>query len=226
MSNTSTACELDSSTLRRVSKESSLDILINNAASQYPPVDELTSEGYDLQFGTNVLGHFYFTQLLLPALLSAARDSPDGKARVVHVASVGHEFVSGIDFDTLTDTPKRRTLHPTTLYFQSKFGNVLVANGFHRRYADQGLVSCSLHPGNLKFNAERHPSTIIRTMSIIVCTTQLGPSRVRCGVVSHRFCQNPLLPGPELGALTQLWAATCPEGVNFGGKVGRLPNYC
>ena len=67
------------------------------------------------------------TQLLLPALLSAARSSPDGKARVVHVASVGHEFVSGIDFDTLTDTPKRRALHPTTLYFQSKFGNVLVA---------------------------------------------------------------------------------------------------
>ncbi|KZT70280.1 NAD(P)-binding protein [Daedalea quercina L-15889] len=190
--------KLDLATLRSVksaadeflSKENKLDVLVNNAASQYPPVDQLTSEGHDLQFGTNVLGHFYFTQLLL---LATAKASPDGKARVVHVASVGHEFVNGVD---LADTPKRRTLHPTTLYFQSKFGNVLVAKEFHRRYADQGLVSCSLHPGNLRFDTERHPSLIIRLMSNI----------------------NPFLPGAQLGAFTQLWAATSPEGVDFGGK--------
>ena len=118
----------------------------------WPPRELLTKDGYDLQWGTNVLGHFYFTQLLLPILLATTN------ARVVHVALVGHEFVSGVDFATLTDTPKRRALHPTTLYFQSKFGNVLVAKQFHRRYADRGLVSCSLHPGNLKFDTERHPS--------------------------------------------------------------------
>lgn len=66
-------------------------------------------------------GHFYFTKLLLPILLETTKTSPDGKARVVHVASVGHEFVSGLRFDTFKDSPQRRRMHPTTLYFQSKF---------------------------------------------------------------------------------------------------------
>ncbi|KAH9919685.1 NAD-P-binding protein [Fomitopsis serialis] len=177
-------------------KETGLHVLINNAGSIYPPVEDVTEEGYDLQFGTNVLGHYYFTKLLIPVLLKTARVSADGKARIVHVASVGHEFVNGIDFETLKDGPKRRRWHTTKLYFQSKFGNVVVANEFHRRYADQGLVSFSLHPGNLKFDTKRHPSWPIKLLGIL----------------------NPLIPGPKMGALTQLWAGTMPEGGNFGGK--------
>ncbi|KAI0731863.1 NAD-P-binding protein [Fomitopsis betulina] len=167
-----------------LSKESELHVLFNNAGSIYPPVEDVTEDGYDLQFRTNVLGHYYLTKLLLPVLLGTARTSGEGKARVVHVASAEHEFVDGIDLETLKDGPKRRRWHTTRLYFQSKFGNVVVANEFHRRYADQGLVSLSLHPGNLKL---------------------LG-------------LLNPLIPGPKLGALTQLWAGTMPAGRNLGGK--------
>ena len=82
-------------------------------------VDELTYDGYDLQFGTNVLSHFYFTKLLLPILLSSAKSSPEGTVRVVNTASLGHWF-SKLHFDTFIDGPKRRAIHPFWLYGQSK----------------------------------------------------------------------------------------------------------
>ncbi|KZT06459.1 NAD-P-binding protein [Laetiporus sulphureus 93-53] len=177
-------------------KETQLHVLFNNAASMYPPVEDLTADGYDLQFGTNVLGHFYLTKLLLSILFETAKSSVGGKPRVVHVASVGHEFVSGLDFETFKDCPKRREMNTVKLYFQSKFGNVVVANEFHRRYAEQGLVSFSLHPGNLKYDTARNTRRFVKFLSVI----------------------NPVLPDAEIGALTQLWGGTAPEGAQFGGK--------
>ncbi|OJA14188.1 hypothetical protein AZE42_06507 [Rhizopogon vesiculosus] len=73
-----------------LSKETKLDILFNNAGVMFPPVDLLTTDGYDLQFGTNVLGHFYFTKLLLPALIATAKSAPDSKARVITTSSSAH----------------------------------------------------------------------------------------------------------------------------------------
>ncbi|KAG6328050.1 hypothetical protein ID866_11039, partial [Astraeus odoratus] len=61
-----------------LSKETELHVLFNNANVIRPPVGLLTEDGYDLQFGTNTLGHFYFTKLLLPILISTASSSPDG----------------------------------------------------------------------------------------------------------------------------------------------------
>jgi len=73
-----------------LSKETQLHVLFNNAGVMVPPVEQLTADGYDLQFGTNVLGHFYFTKLLLPTLIATAKTSSDGKARVVNTSSLGH----------------------------------------------------------------------------------------------------------------------------------------
>ena len=84
-----------------------------------PPLDLLTDDGYDLQFGTNVLGHFYFTKLLLPTLLSAAKSAPEGTARIVNTSSNGHWF-GGLMYDTLKDGPARRKQGPWELYGQSK----------------------------------------------------------------------------------------------------------
>lgn len=84
-----------------------------------PPIDMLTDDGYDLQFGTNVLGHFYFTKLVLPTLLSTAKSSPDGIARVVNTSSNGHWF-SGLNYDTMKDGPARRKQTIWPLYGQSK----------------------------------------------------------------------------------------------------------
>lgn len=64
-----------------------------------PPVSDVTSDGYDLQFGTNVVGHFYFTKLLLPILLATAKTTTSGKVRVVSTSSMAH-LMGDLDFAT------------------------------------------------------------------------------------------------------------------------------
>ncbi|PPQ73153.1 hypothetical protein CVT26_014819 [Gymnopilus dilepis] len=177
-----------------LSKESELHVLFNNAGVMIPPIEDLTKQGYDLQFGTNVLGHFYFTKLLLPALLAGAKSSPDGKARVVNTSSSAAYYTNTIDFNTLKDSPARRKKAGWMLYSQSKLGNVLIANELARRYADQGIVSTSLNPGNIKSDLQRHMSS-----------------------VEHFIVDRMLYPTPY-GALTQLWAGTSPQGVELNGK--------
>jgi retinol dehydrogenase-12 len=112
----------------------------------YSPIDQLTADGYDLQFGTNVIGmrfvlfriflmvlpgHFYFTQLLLPLMISTARASPDGIARVITVSSMGHLVGAGLNFSTFKDSPARKKMNTVELYFQSKFVRVLIARSQH-----------------------------------------------------------------------------------------------
>ena len=88
------------------------------------PIDQLTAQGYDMQFGSNVLGHFYLTYLLLPLLTKSAKDSPDKKSRVVNVSSTAHMFAY-LDFETLRDGKARRKRGSAKIwneqfYFQSK----------------------------------------------------------------------------------------------------------
>jgi len=90
-----------------------------------PPVDMLTDDGYDLEFGTNVLGHFYFTKLLMPALLVAAESSSDGTARVVNTASNAHWF-SRLDYNSFRDSPARRKKLSWVRYGQSKTVNLVL----------------------------------------------------------------------------------------------------
>ena len=88
------------------------------------------------------LGHFYFTKLLLPVLFAAKNP------RVVNLTSAGHLLLKkDLDYETFKDCPKRRQTDLLELYNQSKFANVVIAKEFARRYADQGIVSTSLHPG-------------------------------------------------------------------------------
>ncbi|KAJ3518733.1 hypothetical protein NMY22_g13531 [Coprinellus aureogranulatus] len=189
--------------LRTHSKEQELHVLFNNAGVMAPPVDLLTTQDYDLQFGTNVLGHFHFTKLLIPALLNGARSSPDGKARVVTTSSSA-SYMGKLDFDTFKDSPKRRRLAPQTLYNQSKLGNVLISNEFARRYGDQGIVFTSLNPGNLDSELGRHWSK-----------WQIALMR-----------RTILYPVPY-GALTQLYAGTTAEGANLnGGRNRTSEEFC
>jgi NAD(P)-dependent dehydrogenase (short-subunit alcohol dehydrogenase family) len=106
----------------------------------FPPVADVTAQEYDLQFGTNVLGthphhapvvfrsrcnytrvgHYYFTSLLIPALLKGAASSPDGKARVVTTSSAASYLAYTINFNTLKDGPVREKQLSGWLYNQSK----------------------------------------------------------------------------------------------------------
>lgn len=175
------------------SKEKELHVLFNNAGVMIPPLDMVTTQGYDLQFGTNVLGHFYFTKLLLPVLLAGVKSSSDGKARVVNTSSMGH--ISGsLDFNTFKDGPARKKSTSWNMYAQSKFGNVVFSNEPARRYGDQGIVSTALHPGNIRTDLQRHTPKLINSLAQFV-----------------------LYPAHQ-GALTQLWAGTSVAGAELNGK--------
>ena len=105
-----------------------MDVLINNAGIMWSPPSLLTTHGHDAQFGTNVLGHFYLTTLLLPILISSAKSSVDGsgKSRVVNVSSLGHRFAPGrakggpVVIESLVPGVKREGMSPQDLYHQSK----------------------------------------------------------------------------------------------------------
>ncbi|KAL5483641.1 RDH1_3 [Sanghuangporus weigelae] len=185
------------------SKEVKLDILFNNAGVMSPPVEQLTEDGYDMTFGTNVVGPFVFTKLLLPLLQRAA--SENGDARIVNTSSLGHAAAPKeyIMWETLKpgekDGPadkKRRKFGPDNLYYQSKCGVIMVANEWARRYGNQGIISCSLHPGTAESELGRHwPAFQKRLMGIFI---KLKPT--------------------SLGAITQIYAGTSPEGKGLNGK--------
>ncbi|KAI0772872.1 NAD(P)-binding protein [Trametes elegans] len=178
-----------------LSKEHELHILFNNAGVMWPPVDQVTAEGYDLQFGTNVLGHFYLTELLLSALVAGAQSSPDHHARVVTTSSSGAYALPPLPWDTFKDGPARRKLSTESLYFHSKLGNAIVAHQTAKRYADKGIVSISVNPGNIRSELMRHAPSFRRK---VVDTLLLYPT--------------------PYGALTQLFAGTMPEALNYNGE--------
>lgn len=85
----------------------------------FPPIDWLHEDGYDLQWGTNIVAPFLFTELLLPALLSGVKTSPDHHARIVTTSSCG-AYLHTINWGTFRDGPTRRQKTPEELYYQSK----------------------------------------------------------------------------------------------------------
>ncbi|KAG9018075.1 hypothetical protein FRB90_012371 [Tulasnella sp. 427] len=176
-----------------MSKEKGLHILFNNAGVMKTPMDDLTADGYDLQWGTNTLGHAHFTLCLLPALLEGAKSSPDGKSRVINVSSDA-AYGSGIKWETLKDGPERRKLSPLGLYFQSKFGNYVFSCELARRYGDQDIISNALSPGHIITDLQRNIPRLILTLT--------------------NWTRHPV----DKGALTQLWAGASPETADFNGK--------
>ncbi|KAG9006494.1 hypothetical protein FRB93_008622 [Tulasnella sp. JGI-2019a] len=105
-----------------IGQEIVLDVLFNSGGVLNTPIDHLTADGDDLQFGVNCLGHAHLTLLLLPQLISGPKFSPDGKDRVVNVSAAtayGAGSV-GIYFSALTDTPQRRA-KARSLYGSSKY---------------------------------------------------------------------------------------------------------
>ncbi|KIY69052.1 NAD(P)-binding protein [Cylindrobasidium torrendii FP15055 ss-10] len=177
-----------------LAKETQLHVLFNNAGVMIPPLDQVDNRGYDIQFSTNVIGHFLLTELLVPALTRGAATSPDKKARVVHTSSIAIWYPGTIlDLATLQDGAPRRRRTIQWLYAQSKLGNVLISFEMARRYADKDIISVSLNPGNIDSDLFRHRPFF------------------------HTVCK-PFLHSPAMGALSQLWAGTAPEAVDCNGK--------
>jgi NAD(P)-dependent dehydrogenase (short-subunit alcohol dehydrogenase family) len=169
-----------------------LDLLINNAGIMACPYGT-TSDGFELQFGTNHLGHFLLTNLLVPALIAGA------PSRVVSLSSRGHAF-SDID---LTDPGFQRTEYGEfAAYGRAKTANALFAVGFDRRYADQRVHAFSVHPGGIHTELGRHMTPDV----IAQLTGRLSES-------GRSFNWKTI---PQ-GAATTVWAATAPELDQHGG---------
>jgi NAD(P)-dependent dehydrogenase (short-subunit alcohol dehydrogenase family) len=119
-----------------------VDLLINNAGVMIPPLSR-TADGFELQFGTNHLGHFALTNLLLPNVTG----------RVVTVSSSAHQF-GRIDFGDLNW--ERRKYRRWAAYGQSKLANLLFTGELQRRLAEAGstVLSMAAHPGYAATNLQ------------------------------------------------------------------------
>jgi NAD(P)-dependent dehydrogenase (short-subunit alcohol dehydrogenase family) len=162
-----------------------LDLLINNAGVMMPPYGR-TEDGFELQFGTNHLGHFALTGLMLDRLLKR-----DG-SRVVTVSSNGHK-VGRINF---ADLQSERGYQKMRAYAQSKLSNLMFTFELQRRLAAAGAPTIALaaHPGTSRTQLGRH----MRGLGQAVANAQLG-------LLTARIVQS-----AEMGALPMLRAATDP----------------
>jgi len=117
-----------------------IDVLINNAGVMATPFDK-TPEGIELQFGTNHIGHFLFTNLILKKI-------NDG-GRIVNVTSKGYEL-SGVRYDD--HNFEKEPYNKWTAYGQSKTANILFSRSIARKLSNRGITSYSLHPGTILTN--------------------------------------------------------------------------
>ena len=126
-----------------------IDLLINNAGVMYPP-KSTTTDGFELQFGTNHLGHFALTGLLLKNLLGV-----EG-SRVVVVASIAHKIKAMIDFDDLQW--EKRSYDRVASYGQSKLANLMFAYDLQRKLAaaKAKTIAVAAHPGVAATELSRH----------------------------------------------------------------------
>lgn len=133
-----------------MSEEARLDLLINNAGIMLPPYGK-TADGFELQMGTNHLGHFALSGHLLPLLLATPG------ARVVAVASMAHRQ-GVIDLSDLNW--ERRRYNAFQAYGDSKLGNLLFTNALARKLSERGAnaMAVAAHPGWTRTDLQRHSS--------------------------------------------------------------------
>ncbi|KAF5571002.1 alcohol dehydrogenase Bli-4 [Fusarium pseudoanthophilum] len=168
---------------------SRLDILINNAGIMMTP-EGLTKEGYEIQIGTNHMGHAFFTHLLLPTLEETAKTNPD--VRIVFVSSMGESMSpkNPYQFDQFKTTMS--SFSTISRYAISKLANVHYAAALAERHPKIKVIS--IHPGVVHTNL----TGPIRESSLIMGTL----TRVINSLVAVDAAK---------GALNQLWAATDPK---------------
>jgi NAD(P)-dependent dehydrogenase (short-subunit alcohol dehydrogenase family) len=176
-----------------------IDLLINNAGVMWTP-KSTTADGFELQFGTNHLGHFALTGLLLDRLL------PVPGSRVVTVSSIGHRLRAAIHFD---DLQWERSYNRVSAYGQSKLANLLFTYELQRRLAPRGTTAAlAAHPGGSRTELTRNVPRLVAAVNAVL---------------------EPLYQGADRGALPTLRAATDP-GVHGGqyygpGGIGELRGY-
>ncbi|SOV07210.1 uncharacterized protein UDID_01324 [Ustilago sp. UG-2017a] len=176
-------------------KEDRVDLVFGNAGVME---GGKTEEGYELMWGTNVLGHHALIRLLLPLLKTSAQErnsTVTGGKRVVLTASDTHKWVTKPQHLTLSPNATNAKLAHIHLYGRSKLGNVYTAQRLAKLSTANGwgITVCSVHPGGIQ--------------------SQLGSGGAVLTKVKNWF----LWPA-TLGAVTQLWGAVGAEGGEVQGK--------
>ncbi|MGG5259854.1 SDR family oxidoreductase [Phycicoccus avicenniae] len=174
-----------------------LDLLVNNAGVMTPPRYRETEDGFELQFGTNHLGHFALTGRLLPHLLEAPA------ARVTTVSSIAHHRGDG----SVCEGNPRDGWDTQKAYGQSKLANLLFADELQRRAAAAGssLTSTAAHPG-------------VSATNLVTSKDGMGGMPV-IGAVAGLGVKL-LFPGPEKGAEGTVFAATAARPGTYSGPTG------
>ena len=170
-------------------------LLVNNAGVMATPFGR-TEDGFELQLGTNHLGHFLLTCLLAPALRAAA------PARVVNLSSGGH-MISDIDW--ADPNFEHRAYQGWIAYGQSKTANVLFTVELERRLGASGVHAYAVHPGMIRTELGRHLTKADSAALKAMAKDAPGGG----GFPSFKTI-------PE-GAATSVWAATAPELAQRGG---------
>ncbi len=171
-----------------------LHLLVNNAGVMYTPFEH-TAEGFEMQFGTNHVGHFLLTCLLVPQLLA------DPPSRVINLSSGGHRG-SDIVWDDVNF--ERRDYDKFAAYGQSKTANILFSVELDRRLASRGVHAYAVHPGMIATELGRHMSR--DDFAQMAERAKAAPSG---GLPPRKTV--------EQGAATSVWAATAPELDGQGG---------
>jgi NAD(P)-dependent dehydrogenase (short-subunit alcohol dehydrogenase family) len=173
-----------------------VDLLVNNAGVMAVPSRHTTADRFELQFGTNYVGHFALTARLLPLLVAAPAP------RVTSLSSGTHWF-GRIDFD---DLQGKRSYSGGRAYAQSKLAMLLFAAELQRRSdaAGWGLMSNAAHPGATRTNLQSSGPT-------------MGTGRTRPGLGGRLGMRIPgMWQDVDTGALPTLVAATSPDAVPDG----------
>ncbi|KIF67443.1 short-chain dehydrogenase [Streptomyces sp. AcH 505] len=175
-----------------------VDILINNAAVMTPPTRHETQDGFELQLGTNFLGHFALTAHIFP-LLRAASARPDASARVTSMSALAARSGS-FRWDDLQYQGKYEAMKA---YGQSKLAQMLFALELDRRSrtAGWGIVSNTAHPG-------------LTVTNLQTSGWNMGSDKISMRTKSFRLAPKLvpfLVQWPESGALPALYAATSPD---------------
>ena len=160
-----------------------VDLLINNAGVMIPPLSR-TADGFELQFGTNHLGHFALTNLLLPNV----------KGRVVTVSSSAHRY-GRIDFDDLNW--ERRRYRAWRAYGQSKLANLLFTAELQRRLTEAGspVLSMAAHPGYAATNLQSHSDSRLMEFAMGTLGNRLVAQDAASGALPTLYAATAELPG-------------------------------
>jgi len=169
-----------------------IDLLINNAGVMACPLSR-TTDGFEMQFGTNHLGHFLLTSRLMPLI------EKGHNKRIVILSSRAHHMApSNLDDPNFENTD----YHPWISYGQSKTANALFSVGLERRFSDKGIHAYAVHPGGIETNLSRH-LTKEQSDSLIERVQTNDPD----------FSWKTIAQG----AATSCWAATAPDIEGKGG---------